>query len=639
MAIHDKDKDNGESSSIKDAFGKVGMTGNAQPAADEPRSQGRRTSSQTDRTAASIDVDFGRRMRQTPTSQSTKEFEKAFSKLLAESIPPLPSDLISFHVSSIDSQDSQDVAIATTLIIGDFEANGKKYASVFTLLLDGSMDSYPSREVRDAPPINGRFPELPMTAGDYADDPLWNAIVTKLSGTYGAGTEFLKAGNATIPRFVNVTKIEEWNGTLYSTLFMAVGAIETMAERDFGIGAGALTIHTLTNRATNQIVMDLNDVPDHGATGLPIRNDISMTLRATVRSTVAGVPDKVIDVVKLSAFVNLQFRMPPPPAPNQRPSTQRFDPQIILTNLTSKTSLMTPETQVLAVAMAPLLDYNDQYLAPFTASATANRPLRDFGAVGIEVNLSGQEDGVPQGKEDVTKLSTAEFFMMAHMSLFDDVHVGLAIDESGPLTWLNSMFLDAANATAGPAYDAIVSAADNLTGGIFRKIWTGGLITQTNGTRYHVGYYLDDNNEMRDLLDIDYLWVLNRCGAKNIETVYDFSDTYFDNNHPDVQLINRWAIISRLVRSATLLGYGQIVEVAPDFLVTLIQAIKQAGLPLRANNSLVDFQNARGRASYQGGGGLNSAAVSATLNAGGGERRGPSSFGGLGMNSWSRRGH
>jgi hypothetical protein len=636
MAINDKDNGN-EGSAISSAFSKVGLSGQGQPAADEQRGHGRRTSSAADLTAAGIDTFYGRSMRQTPASQSTKEFEKVFSKLLADTIQPTAGDPITFHANSIDSQDSQDVAISCTLIIGAFEATGKKYASVFTLLLDGSMDSYPSREIRDAPPVNGRFPELQMTAGDYADDPLWNAIVAKLTNVYGGEYEFLKAGNATIPRFVNVAKIEEWQNTIYSTLFVAVGAIETMAERDFAIGAGPLTIHAITNRATNQIVMDLNDTPDHGATGLPIRNDVSMTLRATVRVGVPGVPDKVIDIVKTSMFVNLLYQVPPPPSPNQRPDTRRFVPQIVLTHLASKTSLMTPETQVLSLAMAPLLDYNDQYLAPFTASATANRPMRDFGAVGLEVNLSGDDNGAPVGKEDLTKLSTAEFFQLARMSLFDEVRVALAIDESGPLTWLNSMFLGAANQTSGPEYDAIIQACNNLTGDIFGQIWNGGPITVSNGTRYHVGYYLDDNNEQRDLLDIDYLWMLNRCGAKNLETVYDFSDTYFDNNHPDVQLINRWAIIQRLVRSATLVGYGQIVEANPDFLVTLIQAIKSAGLPLRANNSLVDFQNARGRASYSGVGGLNSSVIGATLNAGGNERRGPQAYGGLGMNSnWVR---
>lgn len=641
MAINDNKGDNkgqGQGDErVRQAFSAADLGGGS--AADEPRGQ-RRRSTNSDLTAAGIDSFFGRHLRQAPTNQNTKEFEKVYSKTLEDSIKVMPDDPLSFHVNSIDSTDSQDVAIAALLVTSIVETSGARHGVVYTILLDGSMDSYPTREIRDAPPVNGRPLELPLTAGDYADQPLWNAIVTKLQGIYGNDVAFEAAGNGTLPRYVSVEK-EEHKPIIYSSLFDAVGAIETYIERKFEVGAPPLTIRDITNRATNQILMDLNDTPDISAMGEPIRNDISMTLKATVRSNVQGVPDKVVDVVKLSAFVNLIYTNPPPRGANERPDTRRYTPQIVLTNLVSKTSLMTPETQLLALAMAPLLNYNDQYLAPFTASATANRPGRDFGALGLEVDFSGDanSNGQPLGHEDISKMSTSEFFSMARMALFPELHVALAINESGAQTWLNSMFLDAANQTGGEAYNTIVDAANNLTGDVFGKLWNGGMIARSAGTRIHMGYYIDDNNERRDLLDIDYLWMLNRCGAKNLDRVWEFGDTFLANDvSPDAQLVTRWNIIQQFVRNATLIGYGQIVELDPDFLLTLIQAIKTAGLPLRANNSLVDFQGARGRASYQpSDGGLSSTSVASVLNAGDNQRRGPSNYGGLGLNSSWRR--
>jgi hypothetical protein len=643
MAINEnkggeKSGQEGVSQAARDAFKGAGL-GSQESTGGEERGYRRASSSGApgDLTAAGIDSFFGHAFRSAPTNQSTKEFEKAFTKLLEDNLKSRPEDQVVFKVGSIDSSDSQDVAIAGITVTGLFEVNNKAHAATFVLLLDGSMDSYPTREIRDAPPVNGRPQEIQLTAGDYADQPLWNAIVQKLSSIYGSNIEFVSVGNATLPRYISAEK-EEHRGKLYTSLYTAISAIYLHLQTAHGIGPGVLTVQAITNRATTSILMDLNDQPDFSNTGMPLRNDISMTMRSTVRSTVPGVPDKPVDIVKLSAYVNLLFQMPPQPtALNQRPDTRRFVPQLVLTDLTSKRSVLTPETQLLALAMAPLLDYNDQYLAAFTASATQGRPGRDFGAVGYEVNLSGVENSAPVGKEDLSKMSTADFFEMARMSLFPELHVALAIDESGALTWLNSMFLDAAVNPNGDGYNSIVQAADNLTGGIFSKLWNGGIIARSTGTRYHVGYYFDDNNEMRDLQDIDPLWMLNRCGSKYIESYYEFCDTFLGDSSPDAQLVARWNIITKYVRNATLIGYGQIVEMDPDFLVALIQAIKSAGLSLRANNALIDFQGARGRASFQGSPGLNKSVINATLNAGGGERRGPSFQGGVGLNSWARR--
>jgi hypothetical protein len=636
MAIHGSDNGNqpgSDADKMKSAFDKAGVTG-GQPASDDSRGGYRRSSSADEGlTAAGFDSYFGGDFRLAPSNQSTKEFEKIFTKVLDEGLRQGPNPKIEYKIGSIDSTDSQEVGISAITVTGFTNVGGKGTGLTFVYLLDGSMDAYPTREITDAPMVQGRRPEIQLTAGDYADEALESAVIKKLTDQYGQ-VEFSVVGNATIPRLIRADK-EDQLQYVWRMIHNAISAIASHLSQYFNEGPRPLTVRDVTNHANLSILMDLNEKPSFDATGLPIRNDITMTMRATVRSDAQGRPDRPYDIVKLSSFINLVFTMPQANTNyNQRPDTRRFTPVMTITELTSTRSMLTPETQVLALAMAPLLDNQDQYLAVFQASATARRPGRDFGAVGIEVDLSGTDSGQPVGPEDMTKLSTAQFFEMARLSLFPDLHVALAINESGAQTWLNSMFLAAANNTSGPEYAAIVQAANNLTGGVFGDMWQGGAICRTTGTRYPVGYYLDDDNEIRDLQDIDYLWVLNRCGQKNLDNVVEFGETFIGEGSADFQLVQRMQIISKFVRSATVIGYGQYVEVDPDFLVTLIAACAKAGLPLRATNNLIDLQGARGRASYAGGGGLNKAAISATVNAGGPQRRTNQGYGGtIGLNN------
>lgn len=642
MGIHDNKSDNGQQgkqggSQMETAFERAGIGSGARDQAapaGEQTSRARR-SGNADLTAASINTHFRRSFSRAPTSQAVVEYEKAFAKSLEENIRNDADYPVQYAIRSIDSNDNQDVGIGCILVLGAFEQAGKKNMVVSVLLVAGSVPAMPVQE-KQVPGRNKPI-ELQMTAGDYAVDTLWAAIVTKLQQIYGQDYTIQPAGNFTLPAQIDPTK----DGTIIrESLFNAMGAVDTYIERNFAIGAEPLTVQVVTNKAQTSIVMDLSDVPGIDATGLPVRSDISMTLRSAVRGTSTAVPDRVIDVVRLAGFVNLVYTMPPAPTSvNQRPDTRRFTPQLVLTSLQSETNLITPETQLLALAMAPILQFQDQYLATLMPSATQRNPMRDFGAVGYEVNLSGSDDGRPVGKEDLTKMSTGEIFQMARMSLFDDLHVALVINESGPQTWMNSLFLDAALPNGGAAYDTIIEAANNLTGGIFGQVFQGGPIANLTGTRQHMGFYRDQHDEVRDLLDIDALWMYNKCGAKNPEMVYDFIDTYLGNDDPDAQLADRWAIIQRLVTSATLVSYGQIVEVDPNFLTALMTSVKQAGLSLRANNNLVDFNNARGRASYQGGAGLNSQVIGAALNTGGGDNRrtGGPGYGGLGMNRWTRK--
>jgi hypothetical protein len=626
MPIHETNGDQPQAStSTKEAFGRAGVDAGTFS----------RTTVSSNVTAAGINNFFHRSMGRNQSSQAVIELEKAFTKCLEENLKQDAARSVSYAIHAIDSNDNQDVAIAAVLAVARLETDKGRKGAVYIMLVEDSVPQMPIVELQ----VNGsnKPVQLPMTAGDYATQTLWEAIEVKLKQVYGPDMEFSPVGSDTLARGV-ITANEKDKLTVRSALFAAMAAIDTFIETNYIPDAERLTIQMVTNNAKTSIQMQLNDAPLTSETGLPVRADIVMNLQATVQSNLKGMPDQVVPICSLAAYTNLLFTMPPPPTnTNVRPDTRRFTPQIVLTQVESQNNLVTLETSLLSLSMAAILDYNEQYRAPFIPNATRNNPFRDFGAVGYEVNFSDDPNGRPVGKEDMTKMSTSDIYQMMNMALFDDLHVALLVNESGPNTWLNVAFSDAASGNSA-AYDAIIAAANKLTGNVFGQNFPAGApIAHLSSTRLHLGYYRTaDHDDVRDLLDIDQLWMYNFCGDRNIDLAYEFAETFLGNDDPNVQLANRWQIITRCVPSATLVSYGQIVDLDPVFLTALTQSVKQAGLPLRAVSQLVDFNNARGRSSYQGvGGGLNKQTIGGIL-AQGAPTRQVYGGGAMGLNQYGR---
>jgi len=627
MPIHENNGDQPQSStSTKEAFGRAGVGADT---------FSRKTVS-SNVTAAGINNFFHRSFGRNQSSQAVIELEKAFNKCLEENLKQDAARSVSYAIHAIDSNDNQDVAIAAVLAVAKLETDKGRKGVVYIMLVEDSVPQMPIIEINVAG--SNKPVQLPMTAGDYATPSLWDAIEVKLKQIYGSDVEFSPVGSDTLARGV-ITAGEKDKLTVRSALFAAMAAIDTFIETSFIPDAERLTIQMVTNNAKTSIQMNLNDAPRTGETGLPVRSDIVMSLQATVQTNVKGIPDQVVPICSLAAYTNLLYTVPPPPTNlNMRPDTRRFTPQVVLTQIESENNLVTLETSLLSLSMAAILDFNEQYLAPFIPSATRNNQFRDFGAVGYEVNFVPEDPNArPSGKEDMSKLSTAEIHQMMNMALFDDLHVALLVNESGPNTWLNVAFSDAASGNAA-AYQAIIDAANKLTGNVFGQNFPAGApIAHLSSTRLHLGYYRTaEHDEIRDLLDIDQLWMYNFCGERNIDMAYEFAETFLGNDDPNVQLANRWQIITRCVPSATLVSYGQIVDLDPAFLTALTQSVKNAGLPLRAVSQLVDFQGARGRASYQGvGGGLNKQVIGGIL-AQGAPARQVYGGGAMGLNTYGR---
>lgn len=648
MAVNENENNKGT--------GNAGAAFNAAGIGTEGRSSERAAPSQARRTTAdlaggpqTVNQRFMRSVPRAQTSQIVTEARKVLEKSLSEYQIDVNNG-VTYKIDSID-QTLAGVKMAAVLTLAYFKSDeGKDTMLFYTTLLEASVPSLGFKDV--TPKVNASFNRdneprrsimAPQTAYDFATPGFVAAIENKLRQSYGEGYDLIPVGGMTIPRSIDLTKDEN---RVHEILVNVVGALDTYIARQFG-GEAPLTIRDVTENSTVSIIMDHHTVPGINAIGLPVRQDVTLTLRSTQRSANAGEPDESKEVVQASGYIDLIFTEPPVNNTlNARPETRCLTPFFLLTGLTSVDfNLITPETQLLALGLTPVMAHGEQYLAPLMNRATQGNPDHDAGALGFLVNYSGDPSGQPIGFEDTSKMSTKEQLDMLRAAIFPELHVAIIIDKSGPLSWMNSLFVDAANGDTR-AEDAVIEAANNLTGGVFGDKWrdkygdNGGpeLFRILRGGK-HLGYYTNAAGEVRDLNDADTLWAFNTFGERNIERAWEYIETYLQDGDEIVQMAQRWKIITDRYPNATLVSTGVMVEATPELMEVLFDSLSVAGLTMRAATVLQDFSGARNRASFQGGRGLDAATVGTSLNRnyGGTGERGRGLDNSMGLNSWRNR--
>lgn len=642
MSINEKDKPAG---AIKSAFESAGF-GQGKPAeAQGAKPQGAPLSDAPRNGAAPqmVNSRFRRTMSRAPTSQVLSEAKKALEKDLKETQEIVAGDPIAYTFDAID-QATPGVRVGAVLLLASFTSQeGKKTLLVYAMALEGSI---PSLSVVDITPRQSytmgnddrRQVYKQLTVSDLISNRgFQDGVVGKLKANYGQDFDIILVGSMTVPREID---FEKDVATIHAINVAATGALDTVVQTVYRNEA-PLTVQEAVDGYQTSITMEHNSVPGIDAVGEPLRKDVTLTLRTSKRSQIQGEPDEVGAPVALSGYVDLFYTQPPVnTGMNQREDTRRFTPVFVINELVSLDwNLVTLETKLLALSMAPIMATNEQYLAPFMSRATGTDSIHDAGAIGHLVNFSGNEGGQPIGREDMSTMSTKDQVEMLRMSIFPDLHVAMAVAGSAPSTWIDQVFVRAAQGE-DEATRMLVEAANRLTGGHFSQKFQGGPLMQFMRGGKLFGHWTDKSGEIRDLADLDSLWALNVFGeSSNPDRIWDFYATFLQDGNPEYQMAERWKIISSMYASAKLTDTGALVSPSAEFLEALTEAVAEAGLVLRAGTILQDFSGARGRASFQAGRGINSQAINSAMGRGfdNGSNRG--NFGGynMGFNRFGRR--
>lgn len=254
-------------------------------------------------------------------------------------------------------------------------------------------------------------------------------------------------------------------------------------------------------------------------------------------------------------------------------------------------------TVLLMISTAlPLLDTNTRpwlrnflprHLQSNSGRAGLFRP-RDLGALNHDYKWKEQGSSVvePFNTNNDVEFGIDNFNFLTNTLIQPGVGLAIDVPECGDSTWYLRPFAEANDVPA--AYNAIVKAANGLTGGRFGPIFeqTSRQITLNRVDRVLNGHFTADDGKVTDLRVIDMLYLMNKKGHINPNIGREWSATF--GGSTDAQLAARAKLIEDEVASVTYTGVSIHKVFHPDFLISLDRAIALTGLKLRNELSRED---------------------------------------------------
>lgn len=515
----------------------------------------------------------------------------------------------------------------------------KNILSVFTLILEASYGNKTSQG-------NNILPEVPreiapgftttvqLVAGDALGKELWETIAHNLESIYGNGYRIADAGAMTIPH--EIVPNRENPHSLSRIWFTATQAAFSKLELITGDIEPPFTAEMIDTK-NEQITANVNfaDTTKGGqaltATGAPVRSDFRITLECTSKNQQFNHNNPLMmsatrAISSVDGYVDLAFE----PAimdqqvgwaaqqqqaawggqPQHNPmATVRYRPRIILTRADTEIDAITLELQLLSLASSTLLMFNDAWTQCFKPNPNAVEPdLKDIGAVGYEVNFDGDAtktrgEKIPTKTQEFLQNIDTNMMTLLPAIMHRNPLISMDIEETGELSWIQEVFLGVA-AGAPDAIAALKIAASNLTCGYFNTLFDNSkTIVHDELVRIPLGYY-NGPNGIRDLRDVDYLAVLNKAGATDLEQVTRFSSCFDDRSKPmEMRTQTMLDIIRKTVGSehVRVTGYARRYSLSPDFLMAIMEGVKRAGLVFSTHTNTLNpgVDQPRGQYAHQ----------------------------------------
>lgn len=367
--------------------------------------------------------------------------------------------------------------------------------------------------------------------------------------------------------------------------------------------------------ATLAVRLGFNEPQKADYVGLPIRNDVSITLSAaSVNRNVAqqsvNVQDRTKVIATLGGYIdpvwapmesNPMMYQPGMPQP-------KFAARFVMTSM-ENVAQTTIASQLLAFASALVLRENSNWFPYFSprpmGAGSREVDLRDIGAINIEGNIQNNVSGFDTYIDTkAASFTPQELGRLIQMTFRPGMFFSLRVSECGADTWYNSAFKAAADNHPG-AINAILVAANTLTGGAFAPIYQSNENpVRANYDRVHTGYYVGPDGTKRDISDIDYLAMMNLVGKVDPATGAKWTNTFFREDQPiQLRLSDRKRMIEAAIKTeVTYTGFARLVTFTNRFIDSLAKACAQAGLDIRTINPNVtgDFFSQRAQASFLG---------------------------------------
>lgn len=526
------------------------------------------------------------------SGEYVQKFEKTLKKLFSENLGEKWTD--SYRLIVLDNQ-SANVALSSILLCYYERTNVGDFVSVATLIVEASAAALQNRTTN----IGGTPVEIEVVPGDifWGSDDFWIQAVNAVTESYG-NVQVNDAGAQVLPRELDPEDEHRLRGVLYQ----ASSACQTIMDNVLGGVEEPFNVGWVQAGDSLSARVDFGNDNIENAVGLPLRADVIITQQGSLNNTASnpGQFEQVKDISIVTGYVDLVFVPPPAPALGQAPMTQSYFPRFVMTRLDTQIDANTLELQLAALASAFLLTRGSAYRGSFKPRPISGTDLHDIGAIGYEVNLTGNPNAEPDRiltKDD--SFGNVQLQQLLQAAVHDGLMYSLDIEETGELAWIHQTFIAAAN-NDPTAVAAIVQAANNLTKNVFGTIWNNGQIAQDDGTRIHLGYFVDNEGRKHDLREIDYLAMLNLAGRDHPGLIQEFENTYVATNVPlEIRLEKRIKLIKGFISGKLeVKNFARRITFAGDFIVALARSIEAAGLHIRPTNLVEQYGGVYQRGQY-----------------------------------------
>lgn len=530
------------------------------------------------------------------TAADVQAFHKALIKQMDASLDPAYRD--NYHLMVFDNQNHMTALSSILVVLTTRDSQGGNHAVVFNLPVASSS----SRLNNTYTTINQQTIENETVPGDTVDQTLWDKVVPFVRSQFGANVKVHYAGAMPLPTDLSPENEE----AMYNVFYVATQALFTVKEMDIGRQEQPYSV-TMVDQTTLTVNIENNVTPALSAVGHPIRDDLTITLRAIFGNqgqNQSNVHDSAMDLTKTSVYVDLLPAAPRQLAMNQTPPTQGFYPVAMITHLDSEINAVTPELALQGLMSTTVMARNGQWASAFMQRMGGPiGDLRDVGALGYMLRLNPDPSAQPDRintKGD--NFSSTDLLKLIGTAVYDELSYMMYIEETGELSWLHSMFLEAARGNSS-AVKALLDASMTLTNGHFQQFWNGSEpIAIDNQTRVAGGYWDDGQGNKRDIRDIDTLAMLNLFGKSDMKVVQDWLDTFLRRDIPSpIRLEARNKLLRNVIRGEVKIQtYFQLITINGKFMDALAAGCAAAGLQIRQNNTFFNLTGQPNQATFDG---------------------------------------
>lgn len=460
------------------------------------------------------------------------------------------------------------------------DSEGKVYASVYSLILEGSSEALADRHET----IGGKPVFIKTVASDIYGTELIGRITTRVAADLNMVLErVVNVGSMVIPSETDAAD----ERAVEMILFHAEDAAAQTTAALNG-NSQRFSIRDLAANLRLKAVVNYNGGDFQTVTGLPVRSNISITtvgVENNANSTLMS--NTATPLVRVDGYMDLTIVPPTPVAYGQVQRTQLYRAIYVITGLRSLVNGNSLELQLLALASLATINNNRAWAGQFKPSTRQRHGTEDFGDIGGIGFQWSPTPGQPYGARIDTgaTFSNEAFATLAGQAIEEFPIYAMDVARGGELSWLNETFVGASNKTYrgyADAANAIVNAAKALTNNAFKWDITNQFVFAT-GSHVHIGYYTDNNGVKHDLREFDTLAMLNLYGATAMQVVADWNSTFDNINEPiEIRLEKRFAIIENLAGGKVRVkDRAERLTIAPEFITELVRAGLESGLHLQ----------------------------------------------------------